>query len=249
MAFVRSVARSPSMLPGEMVSTSKVSVPAHWREIQENIVEVRGRRSMELEAAIGDLLLEPRLPLAEVSRHHSMTPFKILPGLPPYGLSALPFPEDGQGSFSEGLVVKISPSNKDAWVGNFHRGLSGPDIVLEHPDQRHMIVIAGGQGYIIDPETAKQTHQLSDLIKHAIPVPELGAVVLGDDLQFESIRAEGLWWKSGRISWDGFRNIAVSGIILTGESYSAVDQEWSPFVLDLTSGASTGGSYAADMKR
>jgi hypothetical protein len=48
-----------------------------------------------------------------------------------------------------------------------------------------MIVIAGGLGYIIDPETAKQTHQLSDLIKHVIPVPELRAVVFGDDFQFE----------------------------------------------------------------
>jgi hypothetical protein len=57
----------------------------------------------------GDLLLEPPLPLGEVSRHHSKTPFKILFGLPRYGLSALPFPEDGQGSFSEGLVVKFFP--------------------------------------------------------------------------------------------------------------------------------------------
>jgi hypothetical protein len=67
------------------------------------------------------------------------------------------------------------------------------------------------------------------LIKHAIPVPELDAVVLGDDLQFGAIRAEGLWWQSGRISWDGFRNLVVSGIILTGESYElyskVVDEE------------------------
>jgi hypothetical protein len=40
------------------------------------------------------------------------------------------------------------------------------------------------------------------------------AVVLGDDLQFESFRAEGLWWQSGRISWDGFTNIAASGATL-----------------------------------
>jgi hypothetical protein len=219
-----------------------------WREIQENIAEVKVRRSKDLEAAIGDLLSERRVPLVDVEQHHPMTPFDILPGLPPYGPSALPFPEKGRGSFSEGLVVKFSPSNKDAWVGNFQRGLTGPDMVLEHPDQRHMIVIAGGVGYIIDPETAKQTHQLSGFIKHVISAPELGAVVLGDDLQFESLRAEGFWWQSGRISWDGFRKIAKSGTILTGESYSAIDQVWSPFVLDLTSGVSAGGSYSADMK-
>jgi hypothetical protein len=117
-----------------------------WREIQKNIVEVRVRRSVKLGAAIANLLIDRRLRLAEVSRRHPMTPFKILPGLPPYGPLALPFPEEGRGSFSEGLVVKFSPFNKQAWVGNFHRGLSGPDIVLEYPDQRQMIVIAGIAG-------------------------------------------------------------------------------------------------------
>ena len=213
-----------------------------WRQIQEQMAEITLRRSKDLEAAIDDLLFERRVPLADVERLHPMTPFDILPGLPPYGPSALPLPENGRGSFSEGLVVKFFPANRDAWVGNFQRGLTGPDIVLEHPDQRQMIVIAGGTGYIIDPETAMQTHQLSDGIKHVIPAPELGAVVLGDDWQFESIRAGGLWWRSGRISWNGFRKLLKSGTILTGESYSSLDHVGSPFVLDLTSGVFAGGS-------
>ena len=213
-----------------------------WRKIQENVAEIALRRSRDLEAEIGKLLSEGSFPLADLERRHPITLFDILPGLPPYGPSAILFPESGRGSFSEGLVVKISPSNRETWVGNFQRALSGPDIGLEHPDQRHIIVIAGGVGYIIDPETAKQTHQLSDSIKHVIQ-HLIWALSFWAMIAIESIRAEGLWWQSGRISWDGFRGIAVSGIILTGESFSAVDQEWSPFVLDLTSGVSTGGSY------
>ncbi len=153
-----------------------------WRKrYQENVAEIALRRSRDLEAEIGKLLSEGSFPLADLERRHPITLFDILPGLPPYGPSAILFPESGRGSFSEGLVVKISPSNRETWVGNFQRALSGPDIGLEHPDQRHIIVIAGGVGYIIDPETAKQTHQLSDSIKHVIPAPDLGAVVLGDD--------------------------------------------------------------------
>ena len=214
-----------------------------WREREEHMAEVKVRRSRDLEAEIGTLLSERSFPLADVERRQPITPFDILPGLPCYGPSALPFPENGQGSFSEGLVVKFSPANKEAWVGNFQRALTQPDFVLEHPNQRHMIVIAGALGYIVDPETAKLTHQLSGFIKHVIPVPDLGAVVLGDDLQFESFSAEGLWWRSGRMSWDGFRKIVKSGTILTGESYSAIDQVWLPFALDLTSGVSAAGSF------
>jgi hypothetical protein len=171
-----------------------------------------------------------------------MIPFKILPGLPPYGPCALPFPENGRGSFSEGLVVQFFPSSENSWIGNFQRGFRAPDTVLEHPDGRHIIVIAGGEGYIINPETGKQIAQLSHIM-YAFAVSELGAIVLGDDVRFESFRAEGFWWQSERISWDGFRNIGVSGTTLTGESYSAPDQAWSPFSLDLTSGERIGGAY------
>jgi hypothetical protein len=117
-----------------------------WRQIQEQRAEVTLRRSKDLESTIDDLLFERRAPLADVERLHPMTPFDILPGLPPYGPSALPF------------------------------------------------------------------------------------------------RAGGLWWRSGRISWNGFRKLVKSGTILTGESYSSLDHVWSPFALDLTSGVFAGGS-------
>jgi hypothetical protein len=171
-----------------------------------------------------------------------MTPFKILPGLPPYGPCASPFPENGRGSFSEGLVIQFFPCSENAWIGNFQRGRLGPDTVLEHPDECHIIIVARGEGYIINPETRKQITQLP-YIRCAFAVTELGAVVLGDYFRFASLRANGFWWQSKRISWDGFRKIAVSGTTLTGESYSAPAQAWVPFSLDLTSGKCSGGAY------
>jgi hypothetical protein len=76
-----------------------------WREIQENLTEVTLRRSRELEAEIGKLLSGRSFPSADLKRHHPITEFDILPGLPSSGALALPFPENGRGLFSEGLVV------------------------------------------------------------------------------------------------------------------------------------------------
>jgi hypothetical protein len=213
-----------------------------WRQREEHVAEVKLRRLRELAAEVDALFSRRSFPLANLERHHPASGFEILPGLPPYGSLALPFPESGRGLFSEGLVVKFSPLHQEAWIGNFQRGLSGPDMLVEHPDQQHIMVIATGVGYIINPETAELTHQIPTLIKQVISAPDLGAVVLGDDMQFESFRADGRWWHSGPISSVGFRNIIKSGTILTGESFSDLDDLWSPFALDLTSGAFAGGS-------
>jgi hypothetical protein len=213
-----------------------------WQKADEHMGDVKMRRSKDLEAEISALLSGRSFPVANLERRHPKNAFDILPGLPPYGPMALSFPEHGRGLFSEGLVVRFTPFSRNAWIGNFQRGSTGPDTVLEHPDQQHTLVVSGGVGYIIDPETATLTHQLSGLIMHVIPAPDLVAIVLGDNLKFEAVRADGLWWQSGRISWDGFRKIVKSGTILTGESYSTLDQVWSPFALDLTSGLFAGGS-------
>jgi hypothetical protein len=42
--------------------------------------------------------------------------------------------------------------------------------------------------------------------KPSISMPELNQIVLGTDLQFGVIRADGTGWKSARLSWDGITN-------------------------------------------
>lgn len=38
-------------------------------------------------------------------------------------------------------------------MGNFQAGLTHISNVFEHPDKRHVVVISGGNVYIVDPET------------------------------------------------------------------------------------------------
>jgi hypothetical protein len=184
------------------------------------------------------------------SEKHAMDRFEILAGLPLYGTLALPFPSDGTGRYREGLVVRFNPASAGPWVGNFQRGATRYDSVLAHPDGRQVVIVAGGQGYVIDPETRSEMPCLMPpMINLAISMPEFNQIVLGTDLEFGVIRADGTGWKSARLSWDGITNVAISATTLTGEAYSPLDDAWHPFTLDLLTGESLGGSYPTEFAR
>jgi hypothetical protein len=175
--------------------------------------------------------------------------FEILPGLPPYGPAAEPFPEDGGQAYREGLVVEFRPRGRPSWVANFQKGASGVDAVVRHPDQDHVIVVAGGTGFIVDPVSRRQTHQflLSGAISFLQSLPELNLVVVGDGLRIAACLADDTGWCTERISWDGMRNITVSGSTLRGEAWSPVSDRWYPFVVDLLTGKMSGAIYPQEM--
>ena len=179
-----------------------------------------------------------------------MCVFEILEGLPAYGQSALPFPEDGKSAFREGLVVRFSTTSTAEWIGNFQRGLAGSscDFVLLHPDGQAVIVIAGGQGYVVDAVSRRANEFGSGIIKFAQPIDRFNAVLFSDDLSFSIIEASGWGWHSERISWDGIRNIVIAGQTVHAEAWSPISDKWSAFELDLLTGVVAGGSFSADAR-
>ena len=175
-----------------------------------------------------------------------MSRFEIIDGLPSYGPAALPFPEDGRGAFREGFVIRFHPAACASWVGNFQRGISGGDWIVDRPDGQQVVVIAGGGGYVVDPETRRQTHEFGGGINFVQQVPPLNIVVIGNGTQLGVFSADGLSWTE-RISWDGMQNIAVSGTILHGEAWSPISNMWRPFELDLRTGKTVGSVYGEQM--
>ena len=178
-----------------------------------------------------------------------MRVFEILEGLPAYGRSALPFPEDGKGAFREGLVVRFLTTSSVGWIGNFQRGLAGSscDFVMPHPDGQAVIVIAGGQGYFVDTVSRRANEFGGGMTKFAQPIDCFNAVLISDGLSFSIIEEAGWGWHSERISWDGIRNIVIAGPTLRAEAWSPISDKWSAFELDLLTGIVSGGSYGADV--
>jgi hypothetical protein len=168
--------------------------------------------------------------------------FVVLTGLPPYGPPAEPFSATGCGVHSEGFVVRFTDSQGLDWIGNFQPGLGGTSSAVEHPDGRRVLVIASGQGYVVDPDDRSHRDYLGSQIEDILPVASLG-VLIGNGLWFEAIGPGGSLWISDRISWDGMQGLKIEGQSLIGESWDPLTDKWVSFELDLVTGHSLGGSF------
>lgn len=170
--------------------------------------------------------------------------WEVLDGLPAYGATAVPFSATGQGRHREGLVVSFKASATD-WVGNFQRGLTPHDQVLQHPDGRHVLVVAGGTAYVVDPEIQALGSHFGGQIEQIISLRDEPAVLLSNGLWLEALGAHGITWSSRRISWDGLRNVSLNGDAVRGEAYApeGADGAWYPFSVNVRTGEVTGGSY------
>ncbi len=176
-----------------------------------------------------------------------MVIFKKLSGLPPYGAPAKPFSFQKEGGHyaSEGIVVEFTDGSGASWVGNFQPCGGNYSTVLPHPNDRDVIVIAGGQGYIVDPLEQQVVELFGGHIETVIEVPERKLVVFGNGLAFEAYGTRGNMWRSRRISWDGIKNIRQEGEALVGDAWTPLDQkdDWQPFRVSLIDGTVQGGSY------
>lgn len=170
--------------------------------------------------------------------------WEILDGLPVYGPMAEPFSATGEGTHREGFVVRFSPST-GSWIGNFQRGFSSLNVVLAHPDARHVVVVAGGTAYIVEPDSHALVSHFGALIEEIVSVPEIGFVLFGNGLWFEALGPKGKVWRSRRISWDGMRNLVLAGEVIRGDAWApeGPDGAWYPFELEVMTGAVRGGAY------
>jgi hypothetical protein len=125
--------------------------------------------------------------------------WEILDGLPPYGQPAAAFNATGLGMHREGLVVRLHGYG-GSWVGNFQRGLSGYDYVVEHPNGRNVLVVAGGTAYVVGPENRKLVSHFGGQIEYLFSLPGEPVLLIGNGLWFEALGSEGLKWRSRRCS-------------------------------------------------
>ena len=173
--------------------------------------------------------------------------FEILPGLPASGPPALHFTE--RGRFSEGLVVRFYPKRSEPWIGNFLGGPNKFDAVLDHPNGTDIVVVAGGDANVIDPENRQVRQHIAGHVDQTISVPSLGMVVFPNMTDFVAIVANNAGWRSERISWDGFRNIRICDNELFGEAYTPLGDAWVPFKLDLQTGHCPDAVYQREIAR
>lgn len=171
-----------------------------------------------------------------------MIAFEVLPGLPPYGELPKLISASGSPAYREGLVVQFLPGTLEEWVGNFQRGIGNLNLVAMHPNGREVVVIAGGECYLVDPATQKFASGVGDYVDDCFPIPESGALLLSSGLSFSRLGPSGFEWSTRRLAWDGFQNVRVTSAQATGDAWR-FDGSWHPFRVDLATGQAEGGAY------
>jgi hypothetical protein len=168
----------------------------------------------------------------------------VLDGLPPYGLSAVPFSATGLGTHAEGLVVEFSTNEGTHSIGNFVRGLTSLNLLKEHPNGTHVVIIAGGQGYVIEPNSMRLVETFGGAVVSAESHPSRNWLIMNfTNLSFAALGPDGWAWKSKRVSWDGMRKLRIVDGFIYGEGWRPGDT-WVPFSVDPDTGAVSGGSYS-----
>lgn len=169
--------------------------------------------------------------------------YEVLNGLPSYGPMYITVSVDGEPFHSEGLVVRFYKSDGSEWVANFYPGWTDCNLLLDYPNKDRIIVIAGGQGYLMTPEQHIPIDTF-EVANEAIKTKD-GKIVLVDDIHVWLVDDMGIGWESERISWDGIKDLKLQDHVLTGLSYDPMDSinEWIPFSVDLETKVVTGGSY------
>ena len=183
-----------------------------------------------------------RVPFNATGRRDMAISFEALASLPTAGPLHENFSSSRCGMHSEGFVVRFHSDITGTWVGNFQRGPSGISDVRLHPNGTHVIVVAGGDGYVIDVETKRALSTFGGMISHILPIPGTSDLIFAEEVWLERFGVNGTVWQSERISWDGFRAVKIEAGWVSGEAYTPLGDRWTRFSVRLSNGSVEGGS-------
>ncbi len=157
--------------------------------------------------------------------------YEILAGLPPYGPMYISVSQNGKEHYSDGFVVRFFNSDNTSWVANFERGWTRLSGVFELPAHGELLVIAGGNCYLMSPDQTEPRSFFGCNYHWALPAPD-HRIVLADETGLTIVEPNGDYWHSEDIALDGFKKIEIESNIVTGLASCNID-EWMEFSYDI----------------
>ena len=165
---------------------------------------------------------------------------KLEQGLPPYGPAATLIPAGWGGGGREGVVVSFD-DGETRWTANVQPGNGGPTEVRDHPNGADVLVFARGDCWVVDP-TARRATLLAGAVEGVYAVPDSPDLILDrQGLALIRLGTAGVVWHTRRLSWDGLEGVSVRAGTIVGQSWDAARDRWSPFEVELSTGAASLG--------
>ncbi len=109
------------------------------------------------------------------------------------------------------------------------------------PAGKHLLAVAGGYAYTIDPLAPGATTLLP--LRPVVRVLGVGATVVLVGFHTLLVLAHGEAWQSGRLSWEGVTLTSLEDDTLTGLGWDVNTDEEVPFTLHLHTRELRGGGY------
>ncbi|MGO4549566.1 hypothetical protein AB4059_00460 [Lysobacter sp. 2RAF19] len=139
-------------------------------------------------------------------------------------------------------MIRFLAGTPEEWVGNFQRDMTSFDQAVALSDTKHVLVIAGGAAYVVDPATQSIVESFGGHIESCTPTADASGFLLSDSTDIELINGSGRVWRSRRLAWDGLRILEVTLHEIRGEARHFEDS-WHPFRVNLSNGQATGGAF------
>ena len=151
-----------------------------------------------------------------------LTAAELLPEGAPAGEPVLRF---GEGGDDDRIMLRIGIADF-SWIGSFQRGTTDFTTVQAMPNNRNLLVVANGAGYIVEAIS----HSLVAVVAHDIATvvcEEASPLLLLDHAgtSLEAFGPEGRIWSTGAIASGGFRGFRIGDGVMSFEACQA-DGEW-----------------------
>jgi hypothetical protein len=145
------------------------------------------------------------------------------------------------------LQIMVRPANSSQYLLTCALGFKDPSLpagIHACPNPNHLCAVAGGYAYLSDT-SAPATCTLLPLkpATEVHPIPTHNLLLFAGFHHLAAWGPDGLAWQSARLSWEGLRLTHLEGGQLHGFGWNMLTDKEQPFILDLKSGAHTGGGY------
>ncbi len=147
----------------------------------------------------------------------------------------------------DGLNVRVVPHEGEAWIGTFAFGRFGPKTitgVFATPNPTKLCVVAEGEAYIVDVANPKEHENLS-----IVPVIAVRSsakhrlLIFANHTELFAIGANGIAWRTERLSWDGLKLTTMTDETLCGVFWDIRTESEQSFSVDLATGTHIGGAF------
>ena len=175
-----------------------------------------------------------------------MLPFRELPGSPAGDARQITsFPPESAGE-PQSLVAEFTDDSGRTWVGAFRRGGTQLTRINFHPNGRDIVVIAGGEMWIVDRER-RTAQYVWPGAQDAWPVPDPERLVVTDGQSFVCLDARSESWRTRPLTQRaGFDAMHREGERLRGKAWAVQTLSWVPFGIDLRTGTVYDGDNSLD---